>query len=397
MSKRLRKKKSNLWVGFIHLVVIFVLVFGGYLLWKSTGNKGFDLQNYLSLDEWMSFSQDTLEQEDLGYAGLKGELAKSLVKMNLKMGKNFSFGKDVDGSVLLKVRVQQSQLDLTYMTLVLKKALRAQGSSILEASVLLENKENQIVARAKDGQIYTVSIGYLPGVDTEVVSPKLAVIVDDFGGYQGKLLANFCKADRRIAFAVLPNLPHATQVMNAALISGHEVLVHIPMEPLSYPRNTPGENAIMVDLDDDEIRKRVRSYLEILPKAVGANNHMGSRATQDERVMSAVLDELKAAGLFFVDSRTIATSVAYQLAREKLIPTAKRDMFLDVPASSKDVVKTKVNTLARWKKDRKQVVVISHCFDQERLDNLLFFLDEAKKLGFEIVPVSKLFAYENKY
>ena len=159
MSKRLRKKKSNLWVGFIHLVVIFVLVFGGYLLWKSTGNKGFDLQNYLSLDEWMSFSQDTLEQEDLGYAGLKGELAKSLVKMNLKMGKNFSFGKDVDGSVLLKVRVQQSQLDLTYMTLVLKKALRAQGSSILEASVLLENKENQIVARAKDGQIYTVSIG----------------------------------------------------------------------------------------------------------------------------------------------------------------------------------------------------------------------------------------------
>ena len=84
----------------------------------------------------------------------------------------------------------------------------------------------------------------------------------------------------------------------------------------------------MVDLDDDEIRKRVRSYLEILPKAVGANNHMGSRATQDERVMSAVLDELKAAGLFFVDSRTIATSVAYQLAREKLIPTAKRDMFL---------------------------------------------------------------------
>ena len=174
MSKRLRKKKSNLWVGFIHLVVIFVLVFGGYLLWKSTGNKGFDLQNYLSLDEWMSFSQDTLEQEDLGYAGLKGELAKSLVKMNLKMGKNFSFGKDVDGSVLLKVRVQQSQLDLTYMTLVLKKALRAQGSSILEASVLLENKENQIVARAKDGQIYTVSIGYLPGLLQHIAGVDIA-------------------------------------------------------------------------------------------------------------------------------------------------------------------------------------------------------------------------------
>jgi len=397
MSKKLRKKKSNFWVGLLHLMVIGLLVFGGYMLYRGSADKGFDLKKYLSLDEWMSFSKDTLEQEDLGYAGLKGELAKTLVKMNLKMGKNFSFGKDTDGSVLLKVRVLQRDLDITYMTLVIKKALRSEGSSILEASVVLEGKENQIIARAKDGQIYTVSIGYLPSSHQGVLSPKLAIIVDDFGGYEGKLLANFCKADRRIAFAILPNLPKATDVMNAAIISGHEVLVHIPMEPLSYPRNTPGENAIMVDLDDAEIKKRVKSYLKILPKAIGANNHMGSRATQDKRVMSAVLDELKKAGLYFVDSRTIATSVAYQLAREKLIPATKRDMFLDVPASSREVVKTKVNTLARWKKSRKQVVVISHCFDQERLDNLLYFMDEAKKLGFEIVPVSKLFAYENKY
>ncbi len=397
MSKKLRKKKSNLLVGSLHLLVVLLVVAGGYFAWMRGKDKGFDLRKYLSIQEYVKISGDSLKQEDLGYVGVKGEMAKALVKLNLKMGKNFSFGRDVDGSVLLKVRVQQSQLDLTYMTLVLKKALRAAGSSIIEASVLLEGKENQIIARATDGEIYTVSIGYLAEDEQAVASPKLAVIVDDFGGYQGELLANFCKADRRIAFAVLPNLPLAKTVMNAAVISGHEVLVHIPMEPLSYPRNTPGENAIMVDLSDAEIAKRVESYLEILPKAVGANNHMGSRATQDQRVMSAVLDVLKKAGLFFVDSRTIATSVAYQLGKEKLIPVAKRDMFLDVPTSSRQVVMTKVNTLAKWKSSRKQVVVISHCFDQDRLDNLLFFLEEAKKLGYEIVPVSKLFAYDNKY
>ena len=332
MSRKLRKKKSNLLLAAIHLGVLAVLILGGYLLWRGSGKQDFDLSKYFSASDLAR--RDTLPQEDLGFSGLKGELAKSMVKLNLKMGKNFSFGKDADGSEILKVKIPKSQLDLTYMTLVLKNAFRAGGSTILEASVLLKGKENQVIARAKDGKIYTATISYLPG--EEKPAPKLAVIVDDFGGYEGELLANFCKADSRIAFAVLPNLPKATSVMDAAVVSGHEVLVHLPMEPLSYPKNSPGDNAIMVDLSDGEIKKRVKSYLKILPKAVGANNHMGSRATQDQRVMNAVLDELKDAKLFFVDSRTIGSSKAYKIAKEKLIPAAKRDMFLDVPASSKD-------------------------------------------------------------
>ncbi len=397
MSKKLRKKKSNLFVVGIHLLVVFVIVMGGYYLWRGSEER-FDLSKYIGLgDKGETQKVEETEIATSGFEGLKGKLAEILIKMNLKMGKNFSFDSDVDGSVILRIRLDKSKLEITFMTLALDKLLKDEGSSVLESSVLLEDREHQIIARAKDGGIYSISIGYLKQSEIESQSPKFAVIIDDFGEYRGELLFNFCKSYKEIAFAVLPDLQYSKEVMDAAVASGHEVLIHIPMEPLSYPKNSPGENAIMVDLGDAEIKKRMKSYFTTLPKAIGANNHMGSRATQDERVMNIVLDELKEMDMFFVDSRTISESKAYDMAREKLMPTAKRDLFLDDPDPGRAGVMNNLKILKKWKGSRKEVVVISHCFDQERLDNLILFVNEAKKLGYELVPVSELFVYGNRY
>ncbi len=396
MSKKLRKKKSNLFMVGIHLFIVLAVVMVGYYLWRGSEER-FDISKYLGLGDKAKPKVEKVEPVTSEFDGLQGRLAENLIKMNLKMGKNFSFDTDLDGSVILRVRVDKSELEITFMTLVIENLLKDEGSTVLESSVLLKDKENQIIARAKDGKIYSISIGYLSKSASIDKAPKLAVIIDDFGEYKGELLFNFCKANKEIAFAVLPNLQYSTEVMEAAIASGHEVLIHIPMEPISYPKNSPGDNAIMVDLDDAEIAKRMKSYFEVLPKAIGANNHMGSRATQDKRVMDIVLDEVKKKNLFFVDSRTIATSVGYETAKEKLMPTAKRNMFLDVPNSGRDVVMEKLKVLAKWKGKRKEVVVISHCFDQERLDNLILFLDGAQKLGYDLVPVSELFVYGNRY
>ena len=94
--------------------------------------------------------------------------------------------------------------------------------------------------------------------------------------------------------------------------NGHEVLVHLPMGPKDGASS--GVNAILVGLNDEEIRRRVRRALQSVPHARGINNHMGSKATADKRVMRLVLSELKDHNLFFLDSRITASSVAYQLA-----------------------------------------------------------------------------------
>ena len=60
--------------------------------------------------------------------------------------------------------------------------------------------------------------------------------------------------------------------------------------------------------------------LDSVPGAVGVNNHMGSAATADPRLMRVVARVLARRGLFFVDSRG-AARVLWKLRNEPWRPT----------------------------------------------------------------------------
>ncbi len=223
--------------------------------------------------------------------------------------------------------------------------------------------------------------------------PLLAIIVDDFGNIHGEELTEFCNlADRNITFAIMPGTPHAKDAMKQGKATGHELIIHMPMEPIGYPKADPGKNAIFVDMSPREIRATVRNYISELPGCVGANNHMGSLATTDSDVMKAVMTELKKAGLYFIDSRTIATSVAYDVARNEGVMTAQRNLsFLDNPDISDATLNKRIAELKKMKEDGvTRVITITHCYPAKKLEHLVRFADKAKDLGFELVPVSAL-------
>ena len=108
-----------------------------------------------------------------------------------------------------------------------------------------------------------------------------------------------------------------------------EVLLHQPMEPRSYPEDDPGKGAVFVGMDEAAIRRTVMENLAHFPMAVGLNNHMGSRFTEDSRGMRVVLEELRSRGLFYLDSMTTAKSVGTAVGRKVGIPVLRRDVFLD--------------------------------------------------------------------
>jgi polysaccharide deacetylase 2 family uncharacterized protein YibQ len=66
-----------------------------------------------------------------------------------------------------------------------------------------------------------------------------------------------------------------------------------------------------------------------VPHAVGVNNHMGSALTADKKSMQWLMQLAAKHGLFFIDSRTTAKSVAADMAQEAHIPWNARDIFLD--------------------------------------------------------------------
>jgi polysaccharide deacetylase 2 family uncharacterized protein YibQ len=106
-------------------------------------------------------------------------------------------------------------------------------------------------------------------------------------------------------------------------------MVHIPMEPLSYPADDPGSHALFVTDSREQVESKLGSMIEEVGFAAGANNHMGSRATADRDLMDWTMSYLRSRDLYFVDSRTTPDSCAYALARRDRVPAAERDVFLD--------------------------------------------------------------------
>jgi hypothetical protein len=156
----------------------------------------------------------------------------------------------------------------------------------------------------------------------------LAVIIDDMGSSIAEA-HQLARIGVPLTFSIIPGLGKSRQVAEFAGQSSIEVMIHIPMEPAGYPQQRLEKNGLLLSQSDEEIMKRVNGYFQTVPTAIGANNHMGSRFTEDEAKMIKVLKVLKDKGAFFVDSRTSKASVGYSLAREMGLKTGTRDVFLD--------------------------------------------------------------------
>ncbi|HLI97009.1 MAG TPA: divergent polysaccharide deacetylase family protein [Candidatus Baltobacteraceae bacterium] len=159
---------------------------------------------------------------------------------------------------------------------------------------------------------------------------QLAIIIDDCGQWLDTEQA-LIALPIPLTVSVLPHVRYTERIAQEAEDAGKGVMLHLPMEPLSHIYPGPGE--IKDAMTDDEVTRQTEDDVAQVPLAKGANNHEGSEASADERVMKDVMAVMKAHGLFFVDSRTNAKSVGQTIAQDDGVPNAKRDVFLDNQAS----------------------------------------------------------------
>ncbi|TYO98747.1 hypothetical protein EDC39_105116 [Geothermobacter ehrlichii] len=218
-------------------------------------------------------------------------------------------------------------------------------------------------------------------------SPRVAIIIDDMGRSL-QAARELLAVGLPVTFSVLPNTPKAAETATLVHRYGREVMLHLPMEPLGYPAADPGRDALMVSLSDAEIRRRFLKYLEIVPYAVGGNNHMGSRFTADRRGMEVVLGLMRREGLFFIDSRTSGASIAAAMAEKMGVPTASRDMFLD---NEQDVgaIARQIRQLIAKARRKGEAIGICHPYPEtiRALAREKAFIENS---GVQVVPASKL-------
>ena len=214
--------------------------------------------------------------------------------------------------------------------------------------------------------------------------PRLYLVLDDAGQAMEEF-RRFSAFPGSFTVAVLPFLPYSEQIVRAASAMGHEAILHQPME--AYNGEDPGPGAIFLHNTDDEIRTILRENLERYPHLVGVNNHMGSRATSDERVMETVLAVVRDEGLFFLDSRTTHTSVAPILAARAGMPVLSRHFFLDHERSVTAINEQLDQALAHARRHG-FAIMIGHVTVPETADILLERYGEIEQAGFEFLPLS---------
>lgn len=215
---------------------------------------------------------------------------------------------------------------------------------------------------------------------------RVVIVIDDMG-------PDVAEAKRAIGLdpnVTLSFLPYARDVRALAALahaSGHELLLHLPMEPVS-PSENPGPHALLTELSAPELTKRLDWNLSRFTGYVGVNNHMGSHFTADRADMIPVMEALKARGLVFLDSRTTDATVGRRVAVQVGVPYAERDVFLDNEVDF-GAVETQLEKVMAIARKHGLAIAIGHPH-AVTLEKLAAWIPTLKRQGITLVPLSKV-------
>jgi len=172
-----------------------------------------------------------------------------------------------------------------------------------------------------------------------------------------------------------------------------EVMLHLPMEAIGYPDVDPGQAAVMVGMGREEIAALLDRALDSLPNVRGINNHQGSAATADQATMDHLMAVLRERDLFFLDSLTSASSVAYQTAVAAGLPAARNRIFLDDDHDNPAAIRERLARLVRSAKATGAAIGIGHP-NPATLQVLQQELPRLAAEGVCFVTISELLALE---
>lgn len=216
--------------------------------------------------------------------------------------------------------------------------------------------------------------------------PMIAIVIDDMGIDRAES-AKVIELPSQITIAFMTYAKDLARQATAARVAGHELWLHVPMEPLDRGLDA-GPDVLRTELSTEENRRRLDWALAQLDGYVGINNHMGSRFTSSEADMKPVLEEVKARGLAFLDSRTTAATVAGKMASEMGLPHIDRDVFIDNDETVAAVL-AQLQRTEEIARKRGRALAIGHPH-ATTIAALRQWLPTLKGKGFVLVPASAL-------
>lgn len=240
-----------------------------------------------------------------------------------------------------------------------------------------------------DVDVVDVPQDVLPPVAVQVpdARPKIAVLIDDMG-VNRRNSDSMADLPAALSLSFLPYADNLQAQVDAAREKGHEIWLHLPMQPLGTA--DPGPNALMDDMSPETLLGTLETNLDSFTGYVGVNNHMGSRLTSDEAAMAVIMPALETRHILFLDSLTTAKSVARQFALDNGIPFHARDVFIDHEETA-EAAHGALEHLEALARKRGSAIAIGHP-KVETIAALAQWIPTLEEKGFVLVPLSRLYS-----
>ena len=178
--------------------------------------------------------------------------------------------------------------------------------------------------------LHDVTLVRIPrsAADRATEPARLALVIYGFGADPAEAEQVFA-LPVPFAVAVVPGAPTSGRLFRAAHARAREVVMHLPLEPVNYPQVNPGPGTVLVTMNEPRITGLLRRHFDQAGPVVAVANHMGSLATQDMAVMTAVYRELSRRHVPFFEVNRAAGSVCKSLASRLGAAYDEPDVMLD--------------------------------------------------------------------
>ncbi len=319
----------------------------------------------------------------------------------LQLNKDYHITADRDEISLLHI---QGAATIKHTFMELKELINRENGCIEDYQI--DKQDNNLIltlfVSKNNGRVFKISIKKEFSAEKDVQNeipilkedlqgkPMICIIIDD-AGYDDSLIYSYMDLPIKMGIAVLPFLKDSRKIAGLIHENGKEVLLHMPMEPEDYEESDIKltQDEILTSMRKSKILKAMDKMLESIQYAAGINNHQGSRATSDKRLMHTVLDEIKRRNMYFIDSLTGSKSVTMDLAGEMNVKIGIRDVFLD-NEDDYDSIKNRMEELIRISLINGKAIGIGHAGRENTYQVIKDYIPVIKKKGIRIVYPSDI-------
>ena len=218
--------------------------------------------------------------------------------------------------------------------------------------------------------------------------PVLSLVIDDLG-YSFENGQAAINLPGNHTYAIIPGATYSQKLASLAQLKNKEVILHLPLQATSSQAAMEA-NSLNEEMDEDQLTANLHSMLSAIPNIKGINNHMGSHLTEIDYFMRPIMDIIRSynPGLYFLDSRTSAHSVAHLVALNSGLDSVSRDVFLDNDYTNTESIRLQYQIWLNKARERGSAIAIGHPHSST-IEFLREILPQSRK-QFNFMSVSNL-------